>query len=61
MGDVEVTEIAFALLLVLNGSAPAVLYFPTRDLCEAGAAMVRERIPADWKHVCVPVVGAAKR
>jgi hypothetical protein len=54
-------SITFALLLVLNGNAPAVLYFPSRDLCEAAARDVRAHIPGDWRHVCLPVIGSATR
>lgn len=53
--------ITFALLLVLNSQSPVVIYFPSRDLCEAAARDVRKAIPAHWSHVCVPVVGSAVR
>lgn len=58
---------AFALLLVLLGGSDgitpsqAVIYFPSRDLCEAAAAQVVQTVPGRWQHVCLPMVGAAVR
>ena len=62
---------AWGLLLVLTFSAngtmerhftasQSVMYFPTKDQCEAGAALVKETIPGNWRHVCVPMEGRAR-
>ncbi len=38
----------------------SVLYFPTKDQCEAGAKLIIDTIPGDWKHVCIPMIGSAR-
>ncbi len=58
---------AFALLLVLAsggmnaGDSQSVIYFPSADLCEAGAKQIMRDIPGLWRHTCVPVIGSATR
>jgi hypothetical protein len=55
---------AFALLMVLfNQASPSqsVIYFPSADLCEAGAKQIMRDIPGQWRYTCVPVVGSATR
>ena len=56
---------AFVLILALFADnapiAVATTYFPSRDLCEAGAAQVKRDIPGAWRHSCVPVIGGVPR
>lgn len=50
-----------AMNAVSPGSSQSVIYFPSKDLCEVAAAEVKAKIPGNWQHVCIPMVGAARR
>ena len=56
---------AFVLILALFADnapvAVATTNFPSRDLCEAGAAQVQRDIPGSWRHSSVPVIGGVPR